>query len=337
MKKVLSLVLAAAMATAMGVSTFAAETWKAKEMKDNLTLGYSGATSVGSIAYGDINPMDEVVLKFNLKEAMFVADKDKGPFVGNKGNLSSAEIRASKIDVRSQIKGGSKVIKDIKLNTKDGRVEVKFVTEFVSTKEQDVEVFVYLTIDGKRQDDYGVTITGTVENTEVSVYKDYDYVDLAKGYVAVAEEFVPKIEVDLGNGVSIFTKLFKDKKYYGTATRDADQADDVVFAKYPDIDNVVTLKTVGLNSTGDIVKLATDYSDYYVYDKDMNYLGQSKEMLPYSTKYYLANKKLDVASASEEPSEVTEPATEEPVAISNPASGGDETVPNINANPGTGR
>lgn len=257
----------------------------------------------------------------------FVATANDGSTVTGR-NLTAAEIRSAKIKVGYTAKGGSKVIKKCDLSTKDGRIEFRIVTELVSTTDYDFECIVYVTIDGKRQNDEEITITGNVANLETEVYADYDYVDTSKGYVAVAEDFVSKIEVDLGNGVSIFTKFFKGKKYYGTSTRDADEADDVVFSKYPDVDNVVTLKTVGLNSTGDIVKLDTDYAGYFVYDSNMKYLGKATEMLPYSTKYYLANRQLNVVDETE---------AEEETEVEPEDGDAGEVEGNANANPGTGR
>lgn len=351
MKKVLALVLVAVMALGMGITAFAAVEYDDREMVDAYSLGYSIKDSTFPKPYSythgtkgttyewsdDVRPSDEVELEVYLTHNMFVLPNGyKGdlPPTNKELALAAADIRKSKIAVRTQVSGGSKVLKDVKIDAKKGAVIVEFQTEWVSVKEQDFEILVYLTIDGKRMDDWGMTLIGTFANEVIPVYEEYDYVDLSVGYVAEAEDFVDKIEVDLGKGVSIFTKFFKGKSYYGTASRDADEAADVVMKKYPDIDNVVILKTVGLNSTGDIVKLDTDYSDYFVYDKDMNYVGQANEMLPYSSVYYLANKKLDIEGEEEPDEEDDEPDDEDGT---NPGTGGDGASSNANANPGTGR
>lgn len=335
MKKILSMMLVGVMAAAaMSASAFAATRDKYTEMK--LPIGYS-YTGKGDLANNvlDLGTIDASGLEIGLPllTQMFqvaagtVAPADNLP-------LSATDIRNSKIAVRTQSQSGSRVLASVSIDTRNSTLDVEFVDEWVSTKEQDFEIFIYLTIDGKRQDSYGLTLIGTLENPIIEIYGDYDYVDLSEGYVAEAQEFVNNIEVDLGNGVSIFTKMFKGKSYYGTASREVDEAADIVFKQYPDVDNVVTLKTVGLNSTGDIVRLDTDYSDYYVYDKDLNYLGQSNEMLPYSTVYYLANKKLDILDANE-PDEEDEEPDEEPG--TNPGTGGDGSTGNDHYNPGTGR
>jgi len=363
MKKVLALVLASAMAIGMAATVFGATVDKATgfakdvdgnivaDLEDGYTddrpLGLSGNYSTTSVARSvnnqtvsytdDIVPHDEVEDYIYLTTAMF--DWDSTHTNNNTGILSAKQIRTSKLAVRTSVSSGSKAIDEVKIENKDGRILIAYAPEWVSTKDLDFDFTVYLTFDGKRWNDQGLTFVGTLANEITEVYSEDDYVDTSSGQIAEAMDFVKDIEVDLGNGVSIFTKMFKSKKYYGTCTRDADEQDDVVFAKYADIDNVVTMKTVGLNSTGDIVQLDTDYSDYYVYDKDLNYLGQSNELLPYSTKYYLANKKLDITDGDDDDGLVDDgaPVTDDDDDGLNPASGGDDGADNANANPSTGR
>jgi hypothetical protein len=290
-----------------------------------------------TINLGDIFPDDEPKAKMWLFAEMFgTNDATISRAIVDEEYVSNTAVRKSNIDVRTQVAAGSKVIKDTYLDFVGGKAQVvvEFVTEWVSTSSQDFDFTTYLTIGGKRQDrnGEGANFIGTLKNYEIDVYKDDDSVDTSHGEVAVARDFVEDIEVELGSGVSIFTKFFDGQKYYGTASRVSDDAADVVFAKYPDVDNVVILKTVGLNSTGDIVRLDTDYSDYYVYDADLNYLGQSNERLPFSSRYYLANRKLDTdvdvePVAEEEPTEAYDEGGE---------TGGDIGPSNANANPGTG-
>lgn len=322
---------------------------KVTKFRDGYSL-YYGYTPTGSatgytartgryeqIDLDEVYPADEQEEKMFLLSSMFEWNSDGARYNNTTDDyyLTSQIVRNSKVSARTQVAAGSKAIDKTSIDYDNGRayVLVEFVDEWVSVDELDFEFTTYLLIDGKRRDTdgEGLVFYGTLKNHVIYVYSNDDYVDTSLGEVAHAQDFVSSIEVDLGAGVSIFTKFFKDKKYYGTATRDADEAADVVFAKYPDVDNVVILKTVGLNSTGDIVKLDTDYSDYYVYDKDLNYLGQSNSRLPFSSRYYLANRKLDVDSTDE----YEEPG-EEPEWTDNADTGGDDGLSNANANPGTG-
>lgn len=331
MKKIFAVMLAGIMAATMGLTSFAA-TVEYESMVKPLGYSYKGSTSGDTLDLGEINA-DGDEIEFPLSSEMFeVPSGDTQPPNGTP--LSSADIRKSKIAVRIQnAQGSSKILKSFSVVGKDSVVKLEFADEWVSTEEKDFEMLVYLTLDGTRFDDEGITITGTMLNPVIEVDSDMDSVDLSDGYVAEAMDFVDNIEVDLGNGVTMHTKFFKGKKYYGTASREPDEADDIVMKQYPDIDNVVKLTVIGLNSTGDVVRLDTDYSNYYVYDKDLNYLGQSNEMLPYSATYYLANKQLDV-EGEEEPEEPEEPEDEPGL---NPDGGGDGASNNANANPGTGR
>ena len=324
MKKVVSLLLVAVMALGMTVTAFAATPKITGQVK---SLGVSGGSAV--LDLDTINPQDEVEIDIPLSLDMFEG-KDGLP---TSGPVTQKLWRDSKMNVRMSVSSGSKAIDSYEFKSKDSKIVVSFVDEFVSTSDLDFDFRIYLIIDGKRQTDYELQVTGTIENDITEVYADDDYVDLSNGVVAEAQEFVKKVEADLGNGVSIHTKFFKDKKYYGTATRDVEESDDSIMAKYSDIDSVLTLKTIGLNGSGNIVALGDEYADHYVYDKDLNYLGTAKEMLPYSTKYYLSTKKLDIV-ADEEPDDDGE---ELPPETENPGTGGDEAPANVNDNPGTGR
>lgn len=344
MKKVLALVLVAVMAIGMSATAFAATAAEYDTQEHELGYSYEPESNTKNkldensgnswTFENDVNPQDEQKVYIELNHGMFSGTDNKATNPDG-ALLNASDVRKSKITVRTQVQGGSKVLKEIKIDGKKGRIEVAFVEEWVSTKEQDFEILVYLTVDGKRFDGEGLTLVGTLANDLIEVHEEFDYVDLSQGSVAEAIDFVDKIEVDLGNGVKMFTKFFKSKKYYGTATREPDEAADIVMKQYPDIDNVVIMKVVGLNSTGDIVKLDTDYSNYYVYNKDMQYVGQSNEMLPYSSVYYLANKQLDVADG-EEPTDDDGDEPDEDDGT-NPGTGGDNASNNANANPGTGR
>lgn len=309
MKKVLSLLLAATMAAGMATVGFAATGKKITDIHDSsLELSYRKDPTIGTsfanhpaatvsnqtVSYSNnIIPHSKVTDSIDLYRSMFLWDGD----TPDNQRLTSNEIRAAKLDVRTSNSSGSKAVDKISIDSRTGVIEIKYVEEYVSTKDLDFDFTIYLTIDGKRKTSAGLTFTGTLANETTPVYQGDDYVDTSAGQVAEAQDNIRSIEVDMGGGVSIFAKMTKDKKYYGTTSQNPDDADNKVFQKYKDIDNVVQLKTVGLNQSGDIVKLATDSSEYYVYDSDLNYLGRSNEMLPYSTKYYLAGRKLDVSGS----------------------------------------
>lgn len=353
MKRILTLALAVVMGLGMTAPVFAASPAISgltgadaleRSYRKDPALGVSGVSNlVGSasvsnqtVAYtGNIVPNHEVKDYINLYVNAFTWDGDSPDNAG--GLLTADQIKKGKLGIRTSVSSGSKAIDNVSINTRDANIEIEYATEYVSTKELDFQFTVYLTIDNKRYSKEGLTFVGTLANEVTDVYADHDYVDLSTGQVAHAQEHVKNIEVDLGNGVAIHTKFFKGKDYYGTASRDADEADDVVFSTYPDVDHVLTLNTVGLNSTGDVVRLNTDYGDYYVYDADLSYLGQSGEALPYRTKYYLANRKLDAAPGDGDGiGEAPQPEPEPEPEPGDGASGGGGGGGGVNASPGTG-
>jgi hypothetical protein len=234
------------------------------------------------------------------------------------------------------------VIDSVEINQREGRIEVSFKDEYSGVKETDFEFDIYLTLNGRRQDDHGITFTGTYGNPVIEVYEGSDSVDISDGSVALAAESIRELDVEIGNGVTVTTRLSKDKRVYGIATHDEpDRADDEMMKEYKDIEYVVTLDTIGLDSTANTVKFGYEYQGFFVYDEDLNYLGKAGDDLPYSDKYYLAAKKLEIAvddgdSDDESNIEPTDPTvstvpTETPVPPSYP-----QTPPNVNNIPGTG-
>lgn len=328
MKKVLALVLASTMALGMAVTSFAAEKTKIQSFISGRTLGYCVGDSIdlGDVVLDYDNQRKETI---KLVKEMFATDTEgKNPLAEE---LTAKLLKDSKAAVRVTYDKGSKVIDSVELKEKDKEIVIKFVEEWISTGEQDFDFTVYLSLNGKRQSNEGVTFTGTFKNDSENVDAGYEEYDMSNGTVIEADEFVSKIELDLGNGVTMITKLFKGKKYFGIATMELTDADAELVSKTPAIDNVIYLKTVGLNAASNIVKLDVG-GDYFVYDSEMNYLGKSNENLPYSTKYYLATSELEVED-EEEPEEV-EGEDEE---TNNAETGGDDDViENVNANPGTG-
>jgi hypothetical protein len=250
-------------------------------------------------------------------------------------HLTPAQIRNARLDVRVDSRN-SKVVESVKINQRESRIEVSFTDEFSGVKETDFEFDVYLTLDGRRQTDYGMTFTGTFGNPVIEVYEGSDYVDISDGSVALAVDSIKELDVDIGNGVIITTRLSKDKRVYGSATHTQDRADDEIMKEYKDIDYAVSLNTVGLNSTANTVTFGHEYTGFYVYDKDLEYLGKAGDKLAYSDKYYLSSKKLEIVEDLE-PVDPTAPVEEPTDPVQTPATTTPgRTPPNANNVPGTG-
>ena len=205
-------------------------------------------------------------------------------------NLDSSIIKEVSLVYRESAKAGGKTTATVK---------VEFVEEFVSTKSVDFKTSIYLALKTSRKEASKLVLDGTFENTEKKVNSSTDYVSIAKGEVLVPTEYIKEIEIDLGSGVLMQTRLYASQKYYGVAKEEVTTADATVLNRYNDIETIVVLKTVNLKSSGNIV-LLDGYEGYYIYDVDGKYLGQAKseKLFPYSEKYYLASSKIDMGGGT---------------------------------------
>lgn len=333
MKKVISMALASAMVMGMSAVAFgAAKDW---DKNTSLVLGQSTSTGWGlnGITLGDkdgyVHPEDEA--------SFYILYND--PATGLRP-VTKAEAKAGKLDVQTRVSEGSSVVKSAKIeydSANNAYVKLTFVDTWVSTKEQDFDLKLYVTVNKARNTDSEFSVTGTFENYNVDVYEGDDYVYTVDTPVINAEDYIKNIQVDMGQGISIYTKMFDGKSYYASVSQDIKSEDDAVLAKYPSIDTVYYLSTINLAGSGDIVKFDLE-SNFYVYSQDENgdlvYVGRTADKLPYYTKYFLSAKELDITTISDVPSD-TDNTT--PAAPSAPTGGDDAPIDNVNENPGTGR
>lgn len=253
-----------------------------------------------------INANDELTFEFDSN--FFTWENGKpDPQV----SVTSTMIRNGRISVRMLSGRNSNIIDSYKIKYDGARayVSIKFIERFVSTKEKDFDFEIGLAYNGNVNRDTIATISGTIENAYIYVYNDYDYVDLSYGDIAYAEDSVRNIEAYLGQGITIHTRMLGGKKYYGTVSIEPDTGDLRRMYEYPEIDIAYTLNTVGLNSNGKIVKIDIP-GRYYVYNRNLEYLGTTNERLPYSTKYYIASKELD--TSANDPDHVVEVDSSKP-------------------------
>ena len=328
MRKIVCMMMAATLAIGMNAVTFAAD-YRAEAQVENLGYAYKSEVATDKVVnMGTISPDDKATANFPLVYEMFEADAPEGK--AGSDALSEADMRTAGIEVKRKDVKGADAVKSVALDKKNGAVVVIFADSMVKAEDLDFEVAIYLVVNGKRYDDMGLTIKGTLANKFEEVYADDDFVDLSDGKVVLAVDRVQKIEVYLGSGVSVFASFTKDKHYSGTATTKPDADDDDILSKYSDIVDVVNVKVSGIKADGNVVKIDADY-DFYVYDGNMKYIGRASEMLPLATKYYLAQKELDVKAAddgNDEPDTSKADETSKPVL--------NDAEPGFEGNPDTG-
>lgn len=344
MKKVLSLVLAVVLVVGLGAVAFAAQ---AGPLTDDKVLTKD---NVKNLKIAVLGKSDDLIGADSLYDAS-VAPGDKETFIlyydGANGPeyITKEDGRNKKLGVQIRASEGSAAIKSAKIEYKknivaDANAEVavvvvQFVDPHVSTKAQKFDVKFSPTIDRARHRDNEFTFQGELKNYEQEAWEGDEYIYVKDTPVVQAKEYIKNIEVDLGNNVSIFARMFEGKKYYGRAVVDISSDDEALFNKYPDLESVYKLDTVNLSATGDTVKFNLDENMFvYVPDEDGNlvFLGRSNDRLPYYTKYFLSAKELDI----EEVVDTGEPGEDQKPEEAGPT-GGDDVPENVNHNPGTGR
>lgn len=321
MKKVLSMLLAVMLIIGLTPAVFAAP-----------TSGYKLGTETST---GQVGGTDE----YRPDSAIWIQIVD-----ANGNAVTKKEIKEKKIDVKVRTTKGSKIVRDVKVDYKNltdtagqivtreaAFVRIRTIEKFVSTKEMDFELTVFLTENKERLTEEK-QVSGVFKNAETTVTDSDDYVYLGNTPVVEAEEYIKSIEVEIGDGVTIFTKMFEGKRYYGHAEQDIKEADADITEAHPTIETIYYLETIGLNAPANRVVLDIDDANMYVYNANLEFVGMSDERLPYSTKYYVSSAELDIAD--EEPEEPEEPE----VPKLPPNTGGDDLdIPNANLNPSTGR
>ncbi len=327
-KRILTLALAALMVLGATTAASAAtkNTGKITGMACDLSYGYSGDSDLGEIA-----PQDERVEYISLTDDMFTWDDDYSP-VATPSTLTSAQIRSAKLTARAT---NSKVLDSVTVNSRESRIEVKFLDELAGVKEQDFDFDVILSIGGRQQRDYAMSFSGTFANPVMEVYADTDYADISEGYVVEAMEYVRAIDLDVGDGVLVHTKLSIGRKYYGVAHHIPYDDADAFMKAHPTVVEAISLKTVGLANAASTVTLGDGLGAVHVYNKDGEYLGLGSDELIYVDTYYLSKEKLEAAEPEVPgepiPSDVpTAPPVPEPVPVA------DSYPPNVNYNPNTG-
>lgn len=303
MKKILALFMASVMVFGMSMAAFAANPIKGIDTKNfkaqlkkngenGLILLDKKAIKADQLEDLSISPGNEI--KIYLTADMFVdsagktvATQDKTPEY-----VTRNQIRAGKITLRRATSSGSKAFSSVSLkyDSKGAYIGVVFVDSYASTKPLDFSTKLYLYVNNKRVNETLIAITGSLGTESEGIYSDMDYIDLSDGSIGEAMEYIPKIEINMGNGVSVVTSISRGKQVYATCSAKVSSADSRIMSKYPDIAEVLTLTTQNVRKTGKPVYIDVDFT-LYVFGADGKYLGTTDQMLAYSSKYYLSDRK----------------------------------------------
>lgn len=236
-----------------------------------------------------VHPGSEI--RIQMAPKAFLASDGKTADTHGFRFVSADQLSFSGIRLDKRIESGRDVIRHVGLRgSADGAacITVTFVDEFVSTREAEFELWVSLAENGEVREETTIHIAGLLQNPEVEVTAQDEYVDLSGGTVATTPEYIKNIILDLGNSVCMNTYLFPETRYYGTVdVVEAAEGEELV-ENYPEVHLICSLRTVGLKREGG-QPVHFDLPDkYYVYDSSGAYLGTSDRPLAYSSKYYLS-------------------------------------------------
>ena len=344
MKKALAVLLAVVLTVGFSM-TAAAATAKITNISSGAMVDKSG--NVFSLEDHEFQPGDQFKIYFDKNS--FSISNDTTDTVISKTLLDNA-----KVSVRIAKTKGSEYIKTVEIKTETDSsknriayISVEMVDTFNSITAKDIDFKIQLYLDKSRKDE--VRLMGQMENPVEYVEEGQDYVSLEGGVVLEALAYIPKIEIDLGDGVIIETRLYTNRKYFGSCTVGITEEDEKVIDRYPEIIEIYRLNTINLNGSGNIVTLMTD-TTMYVYNKEGKYIGTTDSKLPYSDMYYVAEKKIAMTgsgstSSSNAHEEEEEAVAETPVSTPPPANSGSSSSSTsnqnnnnnyVNDNPGTG-
>lgn len=314
-KKILSFVLLAAVATASLITVASAASLKIEGFDDT---GY-GPTLEDMFSYGqDGNPGDLEVtqgeeIRIPLTMGMFSWSDEgwRSPMQAiTVNNLRGVKVHAQKVS-------GSDTLDYVQFDTdtfsgspfltngpkKTGRtayISVMFTREFVGIEDQNFEYDIYLSIDRKKTEEYKIKLSGKMLADLKVVDKNTDYANMADGMVVEAMERVSNINLDAGNGLTINTNLLKDKRYYATCNivdsrSEMESELDYLPVLYPEIECIYKLKTINITKGSTYAKIELPNAEgvvHHVYSEDLQYLGTTADELAFSPMYIVCTERL---------------------------------------------
>ena len=176
-------------------------------------------------------------------------------------------------------------------------VRVEFAENFHSLNSINFEISVYLSIAGTRIRSHEVTLSGRFENQEVTVIAGDNFADISGGRVLVANANISNLEVYIGDGVSLHTRVISGRRYRAVATVGlATNADFNLADEHEGLSSAVRIRTFGF--VAEQTRMSLDgIGDYYVYSPDLEWLGRTSQRLDFRSLFYLSEERLDVQSA----------------------------------------
>lgn len=310
MKKVLTMLLAALLiVTMLGAATGVAKASNVPSVHYITHLVYGDY--MGDIAIYPEKTSEGSILTIPLLYEGFMDENnatitDWAPVDPTYGILGPNvyQLKRNGIVPRIQTSANYQYIKSIKLvdftptrrNPARAAVQLEFYEDVITTKELLWEFSIYLSLNDSYTDSTKEIYGGMLSN-ELFDVRGLDYLYIGDGIIAYCSEESVPLELDHGNGVSMYRYMYEGEKYYGKAYLDGNFGQTAVLKEYKDIVVMIDIKSVDVKINGRIMRVdkELEYPDpLYVYDLEGKYVGMSNELLPYSTKYYLSKAEIEI-------------------------------------------
>lgn len=300
MKRAVCLVMVFILLWGMALPAAAASSKvKLSEINEHAFSNYEGHAAIHP---EDTLPDDEIIIPL-LKDGFYGEDGNqvvwstKDPTLGPSLSQARASLR-----VYFKMMVGRDVIRDIDFvkYTPTPRVRaqsairIRFIEDYDSTKELVYRFKVRMVAKGTTigiEEVFGGTMYNLEYDTEGALYTELGY----KAIWYTGDESVDRVVMDLGEGVSVTTDMFKGEKYYGYAKLEPNEGQDAVLEAYPEIYDVYRIKTINIKSYGSKVQFYDRGDDvFYVYNERGEFVGMSNEDVAYSTTFYLSPSPLKI-------------------------------------------
>lgn len=333
MKKLVSGLLSLAMLAVLAAPAAAATNTikgvpKIGRIHDTCFYNYEGNASINP---EQTRPGDEIIIPLVAKG---FEEEGTGAVISWDGDTlettmlgpSLTDLKVNKVIPRILFTAGKELIRDVEIvkYTPTRRVRarsairIRFVEHLASTQEKNYEFRVGLDHEGSISE-YGTlvlvreTFGGMMANERLDISPGYtknlDYVDTQGDIVLNCIQSTDNVVADLGNGVRAHLDMVQGGKFYGYSDtlhtqnqvdpvyrdKDVRESRDAIVDTYAEIKIAYTVTSINVKNMLKYMKL-TQHADevYYVYNEYGEYIGKSNENLPYSTRYYLADKEVEI-------------------------------------------
>ncbi len=306
MKKATSVILVFVLVLSMAVTAFAALERNSIIQEARQSINFHNKGPFDNIDFQDLG--SSRTIDFPLTAEMFDWDEDdESNFAGLP--VTSRHISRSDVTLRqtNRTSNYSNVVESIDIvykktaasgNDTTAVVQVKFKANAAGSSRRTFGVTLRLDIDGSADSKSQFVFSGSIAPLSVVDADDNDYIDISDGTIVQPTSNARNVELYLGEDVTVRRALSRNTRYSGVASADSlTSSDESIMRRYPSIDDIITITHTNLSATGNTVRIERG-DNYYVYNADRTYIGRSNSRLPFSTKYYLSVRNIDMGGGS---------------------------------------